>query len=201
MNEEERENYLIDMRNRDQGRRNNMNQEERNVYHANMRNRNQERRNGIGPVQHIQYNIGEMNVNCHHCGALRFQHESFNCCHNGKVSLPNLREYPEQLRRFFEGNDRERTNFREYIRNYNSAFAFASFGANISQPVGRGPYCFRIHGQTYHHVSSLHPVNNDGRKYGQLYIIDAQDAVQAGSAAPENSKCLRSNMEAISNVM
>jgi len=149
----------------------------------------------------IQYNIGEMNVNCSHCGALRFTSESFNCCHNGKVSLPNLQEYPAQLKRSFDINDHEEAKFREYIRNYNSAFAFASFGANISLPPGRGPYCFRLHGQTYHHVSSLHPGDNDAGKYGQLYIIDGQEAVQARFVAPENGNCLQSNLEAISNLM
>ena len=48
-------------------------------------------------VQHIQYIIGEMNVICPHCAALRFCGESFNYRHNGKVTLPNLHEYRPEL--------------------------------------------------------------------------------------------------------
>ena len=71
----------------------------------------------------------------------------------------------------------------------------------LNHSPGRGPYCFCLHGQTYHHVSSFHPGDNDARKYGQLYIIDAQEAVQARLVSPENSNCLQANVEVISNVM
>ena len=118
-----------------------------------------------------------------------------------KVTLPNLLEYPPELKRLFDMNDHKGTNFRKYIRNYNSAFAFASFGANINHSPGRGPYCFCLHGQTCHYVSSLHPGDNDARKYWQLYIIDAQEAVQAILVSPENSNCLQAIVEVISNVM
>ena len=57
------------------------------------------------------------------------------------------------------------------IRNYNSAFAFASFGAKIAFPPGHGTYCLRIHGQTYHCSNTLHPNEGEDRQYGQLYII------------------------------
>ena len=178
-----------------------MNEEERDYYLANMRNRIQQHRNNMNAVHHIHYNIGEMNVICPDCAALRFGGESFYCCHNGKVALPNSLEYPPELKRLFDMNDHKGTNFRKYIRNYNSAFAFASFGANINHSPGRRPYCFRLHGQTYHHVSSLHPGDNDARKYRQLYIIDAQEAVQARLVSPENSNCLQAIVEVISNVM
>ncbi|KAF2347263.1 hypothetical protein FHG87_021981 [Trinorchestia longiramus] len=85
---------------------------------------------------------GAMDVRCQFCGALRFQREQLNC-HNGKVSLPPLQEYPANLRLLFDADGAEGSNFRQNIRNYNSAFAFLSFGANITPPPGRGPYCFR----------------------------------------------------------
>ncbi|KAF2369120.1 hypothetical protein FHG87_000128 [Trinorchestia longiramus] len=99
---------------------------------------------------------GAMDVRCQFCGALRFQREQLNCCHNGKVSLPPLQEYSENLRLLFDAHGAEGSNFRQNIRNYNSAFTFASFGANIRPPPGRGPYCFRLQGQTYHYGSNLH---------------------------------------------
>ena len=39
-----------------------------------------------------------MNNICLYCNALHFTNEPFNCCHNGKVSLPKLSEYPEELK-------------------------------------------------------------------------------------------------------
>ncbi|KAF2345203.1 Hemocyanin N-terminal [Trinorchestia longiramus] len=58
-------------------------------------------------------------------------------------------------------------NFRQNIRNYNSAFAFASFSANIRHPPGRGQYCFGLQGQTYHYASNLHADDTEERRYSQ----------------------------------
>ncbi|KAF2356072.1 Helitron helicase-like domain [Trinorchestia longiramus] len=80
----------------------------------------------------MEYQIhytGAMDVQCKFYGALRFQREQLNCCHNGKVLLPPLQEYPENLRLLFDADGAEGSNFRQNIRNYNSAFAFASFAA------------------------------------------------------------------------
>ena len=127
MNEMEREQFLENMRNRDQERRNNMNQQERQHHLENVRNRVQHHRNAVN-IEHQIYYIGSLDVRCQFCGALRFQREQLNCCHNGKVSLPPLQEYPENLRLLFDADNAESSNFRHNIRKYNSAFAFASFG-------------------------------------------------------------------------
>ena len=42
---------------------------------------------------------------CQHCQALIFPIESLNCCHNGKVSLPPLGEYPSPLKDLFTGSN------------------------------------------------------------------------------------------------
>ena len=62
--------------------------------------------------------------------------------------LSQLCEYPESLKELLMGYTQDSINFRNNIRNYNSAFG--SFGANVDIPQGHGTYCFRIHGQTYH---------------------------------------------------
>jgi hypothetical protein len=36
---------------------------------------------------------------------------------------------------------------------------FTSVGVEIKLPPGTGPYCFQIHGQTYHCVSLFYPSN------------------------------------------
>ena len=42
--------------------------------------------------------IGPLTSVCEHCHALKFEDEkSFKCCHEGKVSLPNLEPYPQEL--------------------------------------------------------------------------------------------------------
>ena len=98
----------------------------------------------------VPYYVGPMNKPCQYCNALRFTNESLNCCHNGKVNLPQLSSYPVEFRNLLTSNTSHGNNFREYIRQYNSSFAFASLGANIDKITTKGPYCFRIHGQLYH---------------------------------------------------
>lgn len=138
---------------------------------------------------------------CEHCQALRFEGEVLNCCHNGKVSLPQLTNYPSILKELFTDNSDMAKNLRSYIRIYNSAFSFASFGAQTVQIPGRGPYCYKIHGQIYHSTNTLHPPEGEERKYGQLYIIEGNQAVTSRMSAPPNNQCLQSVMERIDDVL
>ena len=46
----------------------------------------------------VPYYVGPMNKPCQYCNALRFTNESLNCCHNGKVNLPQLSSYPVEFR-------------------------------------------------------------------------------------------------------
>lgn len=108
------------------------------------------------------------------------------------MALPALEHYPENIKQLFTTDEEEGSNFRRNIRNYNSAFAFASFGAAMKYPAGRGPYCFRLQGQTYHHASHLHPNEDETRRYGQLYILDTNEAINTRTHAQENSNCLSS---------
>jgi hypothetical protein len=98
---------------------------------------------------------GEMNSVCEHCGAIKFQNETFfKCCHGGKVALEPLSPYPEDLKNLMTGDSQDAKNFQANIRKYNSAFSFASLGANIRPPPGRGPPCFRVCGQICHRSGS-----------------------------------------------
>ena len=70
-------------------------------------------------------------------------------------------EYPEFLRMLLsDPANLNRAHLREYIRSYNSAVSFASMGAKIVDLPGRGPYVFKVHGQTYHRTSHLQPLND-----------------------------------------
>ena len=66
----------------------------------------------------------------------------------------------------------------EHIRNYISAFSFASMSANLDPRMKvAGPYFFKICGQVYHYVyNSLKPQIGQTPKYSQLYILDSQEA-------------------------
>ena len=49
---------------------------------------------------------------------------------------------------------------------------------NLQPPPGRGGFVFRICVQIGHRVGPIHPGQNENRRYGQLYIYDANVAVQ-----------------------
>ena len=108
-----------------------------------------------------------MNGKCLCCGAYYFQCETnckkefTKCCQNETVMIPNFDNYnvPEFLEVLLTDTEHKlHKNFREDIRQYNSASSFASFGAQQgTQFEGRGPYCFRIQGTTYHETSNLKP--------------------------------------------
>ncbi|KAF2363180.1 hypothetical protein FHG87_006062 [Trinorchestia longiramus] len=144
---------------------------------------------------------GAMDVRCQFYGALIFQRKQLNCCHNGKFSLLPLQEYPENLRLLFDADGAEGSNFGQNIRKYNSAFAFASFGANIRLPPGRGPYCFPLQSQTYHYACNLHADDPEERRYGQLYILETNEAIQTRANAHENANCFVSVFQKINEAM
>ena len=133
--------------------------------------------------------LGGFKYICEFCDALKLKNEGHQCCHNGKVTLPIPSAYPIELKNLLINNDIKSKNFKEYIRQYNSAMAFASFGAKLDLPTGRGPYTFRMHGQIYHRTGSLHHSDNNTPIYSQLYVLDAGDAVQKRISHPDNINC------------
>ncbi|XP_046417440.1 uncharacterized protein LOC124178246 [Neodiprion fabricii] len=126
-----------------------------------------------------QLHMGEMNVKCEHCNAERFKYETGrvanNCCHGGKITLPPLTEYPDVLQCLREGNDEVSRHFRQHIRSYNDAFAFASFNCTVADMGNSGPYVMKIIGDVSYKIStSLETANNNRPRYGQIYIYDVQ---------------------------
>ncbi|XP_014674663.1 PREDICTED: uncharacterized protein LOC106814819 [Priapulus caudatus] len=142
-----------------------------------------------------------MTTPCSFCNALLFPNENHNCCHKGKVQLPPSPPYPTELKDLFTTSTPQARNFRANIRNYNSSMAFASFGANIVTPPGRGPYAFRLHGQVYHRSGSLHPPQGTTPSFSQLYILDAGQALQARMQQPANQQCLPDVMSLLQRVL
>nr|VDC87942.1 unnamed protein product [Brassica rapa] len=126
-------------------------------------------------------------LECPSCGALVWQSESTGrdprtkelrftiCCNQGQIKLPPMRQPPPVLEKLLQCKQ-----FRETIRVYNALLAFTSIGANIDYSVvfGRGPFTFRIQGQTYHRIGSLLPKPGLPPKYLQLYIFDTANEVK-----------------------
>ncbi|KZR96590.1 Uncharacterized protein APZ42_008990, partial [Daphnia magna] len=148
------------------------------------------------PVHHC----GKMDEICNYCGARHFKGEKASdrkfsiCCSKGKVILPPPKDCPELLYHLFTNNHPKSPHFIKMIRNYNNALAFASMGAQIDHLPGRGPYCFRIHGQMYHDTTAVRYQNEDSLnhpapKYAQLYFIDSTQANEFRSNNPANGRC------------
>ena len=135
-----------------------------------------------------------MNRVCSGCNALHFACEqgasnktvNSACCSLGKVSLQPFENFPSILRALYTEQDRDSKKFRENIRNYNSSLAMASMVANIETPPGRGPYCFRVHGQVYHAIGGLRPPAGSDPQCAQVLIMDTDDASQELAGRPVN---------------
>ena len=116
--------------------------------------------------------IGNMDILCSFCFALRYKYEPPGlCCNNGKVKLPNLTSPPEPLHSLLLGDTQESKHFLRNIRKYNSAFQMTSFGAKkeIEEP-GFMP-TFKIQGQVYHRICSILPMSNSNHQFLQVYFM------------------------------
>ncbi len=153
------------------------------------------------PPEVEPFSIGKMDIICAFCEAYRFPKERLNCCHDGKVLLSSLPTYPPEMHELFTSNSALSKNFMENIRQYNSSVSFASFGAQLSTPTGRGPYTFRLHGQIYHRIGSLHPNNNSPPVYSQLYIIETRQAVKARLEFENNHGCCEDVMTMLTSTL
>ena len=82
------------------------------------------------------------------------------CCNRGDIELPPMAPPPDQLSNFFTAVTPQADRFRQHIRQYNAALAFASLGVEVDSSIdegGGGPPTFRIHGELCHRLGSLLP--------------------------------------------
>jgi hypothetical protein len=130
----------------------------------------------IAPQLH-ESDIGEMNVTCSYCGAVRFSNEhSTICCQNGAISLPNPKLPSPPIWDLYTGNDARSRFFQNHIREFNQALSFASLRAQVDHfPTGGVP-TFRIHGQVYHNMGPLLPSDGETPKFCQIYFHDSDNA-------------------------
>ena len=157
------------------------------------------------------HNCGPFNIICQFCKSRNFIGERpsdckfTSCCRKGKVKLPNPKDangnnlnYPEFLRKLlFDVTNPSCTHFRENIRSYNSAVSFASLGAKIVELPGRGPYVFKVHGQTYHRTSHLQPLDDQVPQFAQLHVFDSTQATDIRHGHIANDLCRREILDQI----
>ncbi|XP_046640289.1 uncharacterized protein LOC124323516 [Daphnia pulicaria] len=122
------------------------------------------------------------------------------CCSKGKVILPPSKECPELLQMLFTNCHPISASFTKDARKYNHALAFASLGASIDVLRGRGPYCYKIHGQLYHNTTAIQYYDEEisvppALKYAQLYFLDSAQANEQRLNNPANRSCDRALME------
>uniref|UniRef100_A0A8R1EQD3 Uncharacterized protein n=1 Tax=Caenorhabditis japonica TaxID=281687 RepID=A0A8R1EQD3_CAEJA len=65
------------------------------------------------------------------------------------------------------------------IRQFNSALALASMGAQVEEFRDYGLYSYKIHEQIYRAAGPLHPSTVKALSYGQLYTMDTKQAAEA----------------------
>ncbi|EFX62026.1 hypothetical protein DAPPUDRAFT_120618, partial [Daphnia pulex] len=139
--------------------------------------------------------IGDLTKICAECDAKHFEKEMpkdqkfQRCCGKGKVIIPPPKPCPQPLASLLQNQHPKSKQFMKQIRNYNSAHAFASLGANQSPPPNRGPYCYRIHGQIYHQITPLGPTPNP--RYADLYFLDSAQATDYRANIQAMSGCCR----------
>ncbi|GJZ71532.1 putative PIF1 DNA helicase/replication protein A1-like protein [Tanacetum coccineum] len=149
-------------------------------------------RHGFVGISKDYLDHGDPTFPCESCGALLWHAETLRratdaldqsysiCCSRGKVKLgTELKEPPKLLKDLITNEHNKSAAFIDNIRRYNSMFAFTSMGGKVDDTVnyGRGPFCYRIHGENYHRVGSLLPGTDKTPKFAQLYIFDTENEI------------------------
>ncbi|KAK8815307.1 hypothetical protein WA158_003519 [Blastocystis sp. Blastoise] len=101
------------------------------------------------------------------------------CCNNGKVKVESPINLPNELLNQLKSQTPNNKLFRNEIRRYNNAFAFASMSCSnvVTGMNGPGPYFYRVHGNVYHSMSDLYPSDNSPPSFNQIYIYDEEEAL------------------------
>lgn len=115
---------------------------------------------------------------CMHCGAKKFAYETTQfCCCKDVVLYPIT--VPNEFHQLYSGLITESIHFMKYIKPYNDAFAFTSFGVHLDLQFAKrvsGIYTFRAQGQIYHYVNGLLPSGNVPSIF-QVYVYDTEHEV------------------------
>ena len=137
-----------------------------------------------------RHNAGPLNKICTQCNARHFDGEGVGrganmhfstCCNNGQVTAAGqhaLLPAPFLLMSLLIDDSQDGRRFRDDIRRFNNALAFAAFScdANDRRLRGRGPPTMCIHGQTYQRINNDVAVDRVDANYCQLYFLKSAEA-------------------------
>ncbi|GBN38122.1 hypothetical protein AVEN_224030-1 [Araneus ventricosus] len=139
---------------------------------------------------------------CEFCGALYWKNEVNSgkkytkCCRDGKVRLSNLTEAPDLFKELLRRNAQETKNYRQHIREYNAALAFASMGLKSRHLLEQA------------HISSIYMVRFiiwfllSIQMKETILAMDIVDSSEASNRRMENNQaCIHSVMEKLNALL
>uniref|UniRef100_A0A914YRQ3 ATP-dependent DNA helicase n=1 Tax=Panagrolaimus superbus TaxID=310955 RepID=A0A914YRQ3_9BILA len=153
------------------------------------------------------FETGPMNHECTKCKALHFKGETKmkngaydSCCNGGKVKV-NIGPYPEELKRLMKRE--EGTDWRELDKNmlkYNTSLSFAYTKGEMRQLPGI--FHYRVQGEMMHVLPRYtDPLPGQNPAFGQLWILETNDAVEYRCQAPFASTCSREMFEFLHTII
>uniref|UniRef100_A0A914QVE1 Uncharacterized protein n=1 Tax=Panagrolaimus davidi TaxID=227884 RepID=A0A914QVE1_9BILA len=202
--EEQREERLSSKRDRENRNRELEDEEEREErlnamrenYHEQQQNPRQEF--AAANSENVEeFRTGPQDRECSECKALHFEGEAKmkngaydSCCNGGKVKV-DIGPYPEELKRLMKRE--EGTNWRELDKNmlkYNTSMSFAYTKGEMRQLPGI--FHYRIQGQMMHVLPRYtDPLPGHNPAFGQLWIVETNEAVEYRCQAPFALTCSR----------
>ena len=148
------------------------------------------RRAGVTQPLPERLHVGALDRVCRDCNARHFRDEGVGrgdnvhfttCCNNGQMIAAGqhaLYPVPYLIQCLFTEDSQDGRNFREYVRGFNNALAFAAFtcDANNRRLPGRGPPVWIVHGQTYRTTNNEVAVDPGSAYNCQLYFLESAEA-------------------------
>ncbi|VDO40503.1 unnamed protein product, partial [Heligmosomoides polygyrus] len=101
----------------------------------------------------------------------------------------------------YTGRGSESIQFLKHIRNYNNSLAMASTTAQLENPRGGGPYCFKVHGQIYHRIGALRPLAGNAPQCAQVLIMDTEEAAAELAGRDVNRECDRATFAVLHQLL
>uniref|UniRef100_A0A8R1IBK0 ATP-dependent DNA helicase n=1 Tax=Caenorhabditis japonica TaxID=281687 RepID=A0A8R1IBK0_CAEJA len=103
------------------------------------------------------------------------------------IGIKRMRRMQQRPKTHLEvGDSSDADNFQSNIRQFNSALALASMGAQVEEFRDYGPYSYKIHEQIYLAAGPLHPSTEKALPYGQLYTMDTKQAAEERRSVAPN---------------
>jgi hypothetical protein len=124
--------------------------------------------------------MSAIDVECGRCHALFWQeeHNFINCCKQGEIVLPPVREPPDLLKRLLTRDHPNSDSFIKHIRQYNSALAFTSIAYTPDRRLRANEYnpTFQIQGELHYLQGPLNLQAGREPIYAQYFIYDPDEA-------------------------